>query len=272
MNSSKLARAAKPLHTAALYLFATLSAAVMAIPAPAMVGGAQPAADGVGRSAVMILGSSGTMCTATAIGRDLLLTAAHCVLPGATYKLLDRLPAPGHEPVLKSILRIERNPKFELKRLFGHLATADVALAKLAAPLPARIPPAALEDGSRPVIAGDTLVIAGYGVTVRDDGPTTGVVRSATLVATGQPGTLQIRLVDPRTKGNSPGLGACTGDSGAPAFRNDSGKLTIAGVVSWATGPRLSAGCGGLTGVTPIVRYLGWIDKTARTLGSPLAP
>jgi Trypsin len=47
--------------------------------AQAMVGGAPPAPREFGRSVVMILGSSGTACTATAIGRDLLLTAAHCV-------------------------------------------------------------------------------------------------------------------------------------------------------------------------------------------------
>jgi len=33
----------------------------------------------------MVLGSAGTACTASAIGRDLLLTAAHCVQPGADY-------------------------------------------------------------------------------------------------------------------------------------------------------------------------------------------
>ena len=41
----------------------------------------------------MILGSYGTACTATAIARDLLLTAAHCVQPGADYKLVDSSPA-----------------------------------------------------------------------------------------------------------------------------------------------------------------------------------
>jgi hypothetical protein len=46
----------------------------------------------------------------------------------------------------------------------------------------------------------------------------------------------------------------------------------VIGVVSWSTGPNLSAGCGGLTGVTPLTRYRAWIIDTARALGSPLAP
>jgi secreted trypsin-like serine protease len=83
---------------------------------------------------------------------------------------------------------------------------------------------------------------------------------------------LQIRLFDPSTKGQSAGLGACAGDSGAPAFRDNNGNLTVIGVVSWSTGPNLSGGCGGLTGITPLMRYRPWIVDTARLLGSPLAP
>jgi hypothetical protein len=43
-------------------------------------------------------------------------------------------------------------------------------------------------------------------------------------------------------------------------------------VVSWSTGAANSAGCGGLTGVTPLVLHRTWIEETARKLGSPLAP
>jgi len=114
-------------------------------------------------------------------------------------------------------------------------------------------------------------VVAGYGVTVRGDGRTGGTVRAAMLVATGQPGALQLRLFDPRTKGETAGLGACAGDSGAPAFRDNGGRLAIVGVVSWSTGPKLAAGCGGLTGITPLIRYRAWIVETARMLGSSLA-
>ena len=252
-----------------LSAFVALLAVAASAPTVAMVGGAQPATDGAGRPVVMLDGSGGTVCTATAIGRDLLLTAAHCVQPGSEYKFLDN-PA-SREAKLKDVARIERHPQFDLKKLFAHVATADVALVKLAEPLPARIPAAPLGGENETVAVGDAFVVAGYGVTVRGAEKLDGVVRAATLVATGQPGTLQIRLFDPRTKGDSPGLGACTGDSGAPAFRQENGGLAIIGVVSWSTGPKLTAGCGGLTGITPIVRYRSWIVDTARALASPLA-
>jgi len=256
-------------RAATLCLFLTLATAAAVPPVSAMVGGAQPAADGAGRSVVMILGSRGTACTATAVAPDLLLTAAHCVQPDADYKLADM--APGRDPVLKDIARIERDPQFDIKRLLGHLATADVALAELAEPLPAKIPPVPLDEATQPPAAGDPFVVAGYGVTVRGDGRTGGTVRAAMLVATGQPGALQLRLFDPRTKGETAGLGACAGDSGAPAFRDNGGRLAIVGVVSWSTGPKLAAGCGGLTGITPLIRYRAWIVETARMLGSSLA-
>ena len=83
---------------------------------------------------------------------------------------------------------------------------------------------------------------------------------------------MQIRLYDPATKGEASGLGACTGDSGAPAFRETNGSVAIIGVVSWSTGPKLTGGCGGLTGITPLTRYRAWIVDTARALGSPLVP
>jgi secreted trypsin-like serine protease len=236
----------------------------------AMVGGAPAAADDAGHSVVMILGSYGTVCTATAIARDLLLTAAHCVQPGADYKLMGNKP--GEKPDLKDISRIERNPQFDLKRLFAHLATADVALLKLAEPLPARIPAARLAGDAETVAIGDTVVVAGYGVTKRGDDRLDGILREAALAVTGHPSSLEVRLFDPATEGLRPGLGACTGDSGAPVFRNANNISLIIGLVSWSTGANLTGGCGGLTGITPLMRYRAWILDTARALGSPIEP
>jgi secreted trypsin-like serine protease len=114
------------------------------------------------------------------------------------------------------------------------------------------------------------LLVAGYGVASHGDGRSGGIVRSATLTVTGKPGGLQIRLTDPATNGRRPGLGACSGDSGAPVFRDIDGMLAVVGVVSWSTGPASSDGCGGITGVTPLTRYRDWIVQQARKLGSPL--
>jgi hypothetical protein len=231
----------------------------------AMVGGAPPAGEDAGGAVVMLTGSHG-FCSGVALTRDLVLTAAHCVLPGAGYKLIEFDGA--RQPVLKDLAAVARHPDFDVNASLRHRVTADVALIKLAAPMRLRPAPLASDAGS--VAAGDRFVVAGYGVAVRGDGKTGGTVRAATLVATGQPGTLQIRLADPATKGERAGLGACTGDSGAPVYRAIGGALAVIGVVSWSSGPALSDGCGGLTGVTPLGRYRAWMVEQAAKMGASL--
>jgi hypothetical protein len=243
-------------------------ASVSMTPALAIVGGAPPAPESLTLSVVMVVGSYDTLCTATVIARDLLLTVAHCVQPGAQYKLV--ISTSGREPVLGDIARIERHPQFALNKLFAHLATADVALLKLAAPLPAEFAPLPLDR--QPIAAGASFTVAGYGVNMRGKADSGGTLRAATLIALGAADTLQIRLVDPRTMGKRAGLGACTSDSGAPALRHSTGGLTLVGIVSWSTGPNMGGGCGGITGVTALAPYRDWVAETARSLGSSLAP
>jgi hypothetical protein len=234
----------------------------------AMVGGAPPASQDAGGAVIMLTGSHGTFCSGVALARDLVLTAAHCVQPGANYKLIEFDHA--RQPTLKDLAIIARHPDFDINAAVRHRVTADIALIKLAAPL--KVIPAPLVPTGGSVAAGDAFVVAGYGVAIRGDGKTAGTVRAATLVATGQPGTLQIRLADPVTKGERPGLGACTGDSGAPVYREVGHMLAVIGVVSWSTGPAASEGCGGLTGVTPLARYHAWIIDQSGRMGAPLPP
>jgi secreted trypsin-like serine protease len=233
----------------------------------AMVGGAATADKSVAQHVALIVGSRGTSCTGVVIARNLVLTAAHCALPGADYKIVEFDAA--RRPMLRDVSQVMAHPEFNLNTLLGHHATADVALLRLKAPLPAAFVPAPLAT-QRTVAVGDRFLVAGYGVAVRGDGRSGGTIRVADLVATGQPGTLQIRLVDAATNGARAGLSACTGDSGAPVFQTSDGGLAIVGIVSWSTGPALSDGCGGLTGVTPLTRYRDWIVEAAAKMGAPL--
>jgi hypothetical protein len=236
-----------------------------AAPAAAMVGGAYVVPDARSRPEVMLVGSHGNFCTGVAIARDLVLTAAHCVPAGAQFKQVE-LGADG-KPVLKDVLAVARHPQFNLKTMLAHRATADVALVKLAKPL--AVTPAPLMKPRRAAV-GERFAVYGYGMASRADANTSGTLRGVTLIATGQPGNLQLRLVDPATGGRRDGLGACTGDSGGPVYQEAGGTFAVYGVVSWSTGPNGDAGCGGLTGVTPIELYMKWIVEQAVKMGSPL--
>ena len=238
-----------------------------AAPAQAIVGGGAPSADGVGRSVVTIVGSRGNFCTGALVAPKIVLTAAHCVQPGADYKIVEY--GADRQPSLQDVKSVAIHPGFKMQAMLAHRATADVALLQLGTPVKGKTP-STVGLPNIPIVVGRRFTIAGIGVTVRGDGKSGGTVRVAGLVATGKPGTLQIRLVDPVHLGTHDGLGACTGDSGGPVFEDKPSGPAIIGIVSWSTGPNGSAGCGGLTGVTPLTLYRDWLLQTARQWGAGL--
>jgi secreted trypsin-like serine protease len=232
--------------------------AALVAPAHAITGQASDATGAIGRAIVMITGGGSRLCTGTAVARNIVLTAAHCVQGNAVVRT-------SKTSAMLAIRTVATHPRFDRQAYAQHRATADVALVKLAAPLPPQIMPVELALPGLRIAAGDRMTIAGFGITSADSDAGLGQPQSAALVVTGQPGTLQVRLYDPATRNTRSGLGACTGDSGGPAFAGD----RIAGVVSWTTGPGNSAGCGGLTGVTPLTLYRSWIiDQIQRLQGS----
>jgi secreted trypsin-like serine protease len=253
------------MHRPALLLAAFMS---FCAPALAVVGGATVVREtGAGRHIVMIVSTRGNFCTGTLLARDLVLTAGHCVAPPATYRVL----TPGMTPPGQAVRSISVHPRYSASDYAAGRVTADVALIKLNEPLPNEFVPAALA-ATRPVKPGDRFVIAGYGFAQRNSDTGAGIQRAAALIATGRPGNLQIRLVDPGTRDQRAGLGACTGDSGGPAFVENAGAFAVIGVISWSTGPANSEGCGGLTGITPLSLHRAWIVDTARKMGSAIGP
>lgn len=265
-----LAMSAARVIAAAMKILARISTglALLAVtPAYAIVGGGVPSGEGVGRSVVTIVGSRGNFCTGALISPRIVLTAAHCVQPGADYKIVEY--GADRQPSLQDVKSVAIHPGFNMQTMLAHRATADVALLQLSSPVRGKTP-SILGLPNIPIIVGSRFTIAGIGVTVRGDGKSGGTVRAAALIATGKPGTLQIRLVDPVNQGARDGLGACTGDSGGPVFEDKQTGSAIIGVVSWSTGPNGSAGCGGLTGVTPLTLYRDWLVQVARQWGAGL--
>jgi hypothetical protein len=238
---------------------------VSVFPAVALVGGASEAGHSISRSVVMVVGSDKTYCSGVVIARDLVLTAAQCISPATRHGIIG-FDAPR---TLKKVAGTIVHPDWDSTAILRHRVTADVALLKLALPLPPAYMPVPLAD-PKVVAVGSQVTVAGYGTAKPGDGKSGGKLRAAVLVVIGNPGTVQIRLVDPDRKGDVAGLGACKGDSGGPVFEESDGQLAVLGLMSWSTGPALTSGCGGLTGATPIVRYRDWVIKTAAAMGSVL--
>src|SRR5262245_40499500 len=101
-------------------------------PAAALVGGAHQADHSIARYVVMVVGSDRIFCSGVVIGQDLILTAAQCIHPTATYGIIG-FDAPK---TLKNVSRTVLHPEFDRDSILRHRVTADVALVKLATPLP----------------------------------------------------------------------------------------------------------------------------------------
>src|SRR5215510_5745231 len=166
-------------------------------PAAALVGGAPQANQSIARHVVMVVGSDKTFCSGVVIAQDLILTAAQCIHPATSYKIVG-FDAPR---TLKAVASTIVHPDWDPTAALKHRVSADVALLKLAAPLSPAYVPVSLADSQKVVTAGSQVIVAGYGVTISGKGRTGGTLRAAQLLVTGNPNSFQIRLADPNTKG-----------------------------------------------------------------------
>ena len=151
--------------------------------------------------------------------------------------------------------------------MLAHRATADVALMKLKVPHAGYIAP--LMPPRARVAVGERFVVRGYGATIQGNGNSAGRLREADAR----------RHRPARQSSASPGRSRERRRQAAGPRRlhrrfrraglseDDSGYLGLYGVVSWSTAPNFEDGCGGVTGVTPIELYRGWIEEQAKRDG-----
>ncbi|NEU14059.1 trypsin-like serine protease [Methylobacterium sp. BTF04] len=248
---------------------AALAAVIGCLPAPAFAvinGEVSRDPDGLRASVVRIESTQGEICSGTLIARDLVLTAAHCVMHQAGY----------------SVVAVDRN--FRQRRILAVAAAmhpdfvpgttpedqpgTDLALLKLAEPLGADFQP--LDPRGGTINTGDPVDIAGFGVVAENRRNTARTLRQAHLVSIG---SLQVAntvtvVTDRRRMAETAGAGACLGDSGGPILSGGPGNYRIVGVVSWSSGAmrqdkRARTACGGFTAVTPTGEHAGWITSRA---------
>lgn len=244
-----------------LALAALLSLAALA-PARAITAG-QPVRDpnGVRSSVVQIESSRGELCSGAVIAPDLVLTAAHCVLQRANYRVvvLDRA---FRRTTIRAVAAA-LHPAFVGGTTPRNQPGVDLAILKLEASLgPDFIP---LDPrGATEVPPGTPVIIAGFGLTGEAQRKSARVLRQARLVNLG---TLTVAnqvlvMTDEKKLGVTAGAGACRGDSGGPILGGGPGRYQLLGIVSWSSGAResrISTACGGLTAVTPVADHDDWI-------------
>ncbi|MDU0343427.1 S1 family peptidase [Bosea rubneri] len=250
--------------TAALVL---LTAALQAAPAEAVVGGVKSrSADGVRASTLRIETSRGELCSGAVISTELILTAAHCLMTGGSVRVISldrRFRSRTH-----AVAAVLPHPTFVPGTTPRTQPGADLALIRVATPLPADIEPLTLGGG---LWQGETVTMAGFGLASENNKRTARTLREATLVNAGNyttANTVKV-AVDTENRGEIPGAGACRGDSGGPVLRGPPGSRDLVGIVSWSSGPlssRVRLICGGFTAITPISEHRAWISEASARL------
>jgi len=252
----------------AAILTATICAALQpAMPAYAVVGGVTSrAVDGARASTLRIETSRGELCSGAAISSELVLTAAHCLMTGGAVRVISldkRFRNRTH-----AVAAVLPHPTFVPGTTPRTQPGADLALLRLATPLPADIQPLTLGSG---LWQGETVTMAGFGLASENNKKTARTLREVTLVNAGNyttANTVKV-AVDTENRGEILGAGACRGDSGGPVLRGPPGSRDLVGIVSWSSGPlssRVKMICGGFTAITPISDHRSWIAEASERL------
>ena len=242
---------------------AGIGLATLAGPALGVIAGREggPAAN----STVMVLNARGGVCSGIVLAPRTILTAAHCVAGGTDIRV--HWKDGGAAPVLIAPASVTLHPGYDGQAIAARRRSIDMALLRMASPLPQRFTPATLFDGELPR-AGSRITLAGYGVSREGEAETTGTYRSAALTAVEPygPGKLLLWAQDAKAAGKS-GAGACQGDSGGPMV---SDSALIVAVSSWSTGPA-GRRCGLLSQGVLVAPQRSWIDRTIATWGEAAA-
>ena len=203
------------------------------------------------RNAVMVLDDHGNMCTGAVIAPTAILTAAHCVTEGSTWRVHWR--APDGTPILIIPKAVRVHPGYRPEPSGKAVKSIDLAVVTLSDPLPSPFEPIALSDAPS-VTAGDLISVAGYGYSEEKNRKTLGTFRRADLAVIEPFGhsSILVWLSDP----NAGGAGGCQGDSGGPLIYQ--GALLAITFVTTGVGQH---NCGALTQGTLIAPQRDWIAK-----------
>lgn len=242
---------------------------LLSLPAFAVTGGeVVQDRNGLRRSVVQIESSTGELCSGAVIAPDLILTAAHCVLQRAAYRVV-AVDSRFRRRAVRAIAAA-LHPSFVPGTTPRTQPGVDLAILKLAAPLDGDFQP--LEPaGDSGLSEGDVVDLAGFGLAAEDRRNSARVLRRTRLVSLGplQTANRVVIVADAARLAETTGAGACRGDSGGPILRGGPRTYQLLGIVSWSSGAlhsRTSTACGGLTAVTPVSENGGWIAARANDL------
>lgn len=200
---------------------------------------------------LMVLGTRGTVCTGTVLSPTVIITAAHCTV-GSKQLAVAYVEEGG--PVLQPVTTVARHPGFSK----NSSVSVDIALIRLENPLPQRFRPVTLDSGGSGTSVGESLTIAGFGLTEEKDYKSAGTLRTAEveLLPRLYPRFLRLGLDSQLSS-----LAICKGDSGGPVFAGGGGAPVLVGVVYAAERTGKARTCGAAAQAVRLAPQREWIDR-----------
>jgi hypothetical protein len=202
------------------------------------------------RHTVSVASSLGK-CTGVVLAQDIVLTAAHCTVDAKNLWVGGNrgFGDPAAPPVdLSPVAEFVRHPAFNAK-LPG---SPDLALLKLAKPLPDRFSPAYF--GGPVPGNGDDLIAVGYGKSTAVD-PRAGTILRMVLLRVSERFPTYVTLV----RSGEEAAEAGAGDSGGPVFTYRGMHTLVAIMIGHASFETVAI---------PIAPNFAWINETMEKLGA----
>lgn len=238
--------------------------------------GGQPVGekDIISSSTVALIDDQGGLCSGSLIGKNLVLTAAHCISPHSQKMavVFDRnLNITESSDVLRPVTRAIIHPRYlathPIKSVTVNKQTYrididnyDLAIVSFSGETPINYKAANVLSEISVLKNNVTVILAGYGVQ-GDPQHSSGILLKT------QVKILDSRLAKTEILLNQTGrTGACQGDSGGPAFVQVKGVNLLWGVTSRSLEPMNSSGCPIYAIYTNILAHQDWIKATIAVL------
>lgn len=208
-------------------------------------------------------GQGGSLCTASLIGKNVAITAAHCIHPNSpkpTVIFGRNLHSP--EVHKRPVTGVKINPKWKDHAGQG-MDQGDIAIIKFKGPTPPGYQPTEIVDPKTKLRKGRVAIVSGFGISNARDRTGAGILRKT-----------KVKIINPRLGkkemiiDQSGGSGACHGDSGGPAFIRQRGKTVLAGVTNRSYPNHAPDDCAHSAVFTKVGAYKRWIRKSEKALRS----
>lgn len=219
---------------------------------------------GLAHSVVAIVTESSkgrSLCTGSIIGKDLILTAAHCVdgKPSRMEIVFKSNVKKAHKTDRRPVKGYIQHPNWRESRDAGSGAAGinrgDLAVLKFTDGLPKGFAPLSLASRDLSLSIGQSVGMLGFGVTSGTTEGGAGILRKTNTKILDFVSETEV-LTDGRA------TSVCFGDSGGPAFVKEKDKWVQWGVASSVT----NRNCKQSSIHTSVVPFLSWIERAGSRL------